>query len=114
MKTATSTTYTTISKVSITIDSETLFRNFHASLVDIAIDNGADGIVEAIDQYSRNIQTLLANPIDPSELRALFRDGYTPMLLGDNMESFDGNVHREIIVVQGDKTITIPHEYIAF
>lgn len=104
-------------KVSVTITRRQLWDNY----VDVWRDIAWDG--ELLLDHLKNVHSVLVTDyeLNFNDLRKLFRDGDTTMLMGDAMQFLDNgtDILREIIVVDDGvsgtpKTIRIRHEDISF
>lgn len=101
-------------KVTVTITRRQLWVNFVESWRDIAWDDyaGVDSLKEVADVL------LTGEPLEAGQLRKLFRDGWTFMLMGNAMEFLDvrNDVPRllEVVVTDEGPTIVVPHEDINY
>ena len=100
-------------KVSVTITRRQLWDNY----VDCWRDFAWDG--EPMIDYLKKVHSVLCceGELNGVELRKLFRNGDTVMLMGDAMQFLDNgsDILREIIVVDDSgKNVTISHADIIF
>lgn len=101
-------------KVTVTITRRQLWLNFVDSWRDIAWDDydGVDSLKEVADVL------LTGDPLDQKQLRKLFSDAWTFMLLGDAMEFLDVRNDvprlREVVVTDDERNIVVPHEDINY
>lgn len=106
-------TTTDVKKVTVPITRKQLWDNYVDCWRDIAWDG------EPMIDYLKNAYSVLCceGELNGVELRKLFRNGDTVMLMGDAMQFLDNgaDILREIIVVDaGGKNVTIPHADISF
>lgn len=107
-------------KVTITISRKQLWYNFMESWTDMAWDDyhGVDSLTE-VAKVLLNGEILTMSGMN---LKKLFRDGYTCLLMGDAMKEIDVNdILREIIVQdindftgKLDDSVVIHHNDIVF
>ena len=104
-------------KVTVTIPRRQLWFNFVESWRDIAWDDYA-GINSLANLKSVADVLLTGDPLNPDELRNLFRDGLTFMLLGEAMEFLDVRNDvprlREVVVTDEERNIVVQHEDINY
>lgn len=105
-------TITAVTKVSVSITRRELWDNFVMCWKDLAWDN-----FDNIEWINRGASVLAGkNKIHTPDLRKLFRDGDTYMLMGEAMEHLDtGNeILREIVVDDNGEKHVIRHQDINF
>lgn len=113
MNTNISVVSTQIQKVSVTITRRALWDNFVMCWKDTAWDdyeNAAPLMHDVARVLVRN------DKINAADLRRLFREGATVMLMGEGMEFLDtiNEIHREIIVDDDGEKHVIRHGDINF
>lgn len=113
---------TTTEKVTVIITRERLIHNFMSNAADVIIDSGPDTIKDLIDEVitALNPPSYKNNETDctteeKNKIWKLFKDGVTFLLL-DDMEMFEKDVFREIIIDMGPgkKLVRVYHEHINF
>ena len=109
-------THTPATKVSITITPHQLWRNFMANWTEMNWEEFHVGreATRLIDNVARAL--ISPEPLNPIAVRQLFKDGSTMLLLDSaSMTAIDQpNTLIEIIVINGDQRILIPHKYIHY
>lgn len=105
-------TITAVTKVSVTITRRELWDNFVLCWKDLAWDNFDN--VEWINRVA--IVLTGNNKIHTTDLRKLFRDGDTCMLMGEAMNHLDtgSEILREIVVDDNGEKHVIRHQDINF
>lgn len=100
---------------SICIEATSLVRNYLSCLTDILIDNATDGVPIDFSFESAALKTLLEavrGKAETDSVIQLFKDGCTPLLLGDKMEEVEELVRTHslfvVTIVDGDgKTLYV-------
>ena len=105
-------THSPATKVSISITARQLWLNFMATWAEIAWDEFHG--TGTVNDVARAL--ISADPLDPTAVRQIFKDGNTMLLLDvASMAAIDQpNILAEIIVVNGDQRILIPHEFVNY
>jgi hypothetical protein len=111
---------TNCNKITVTISTEEMWRNYMQFITDISLDEGFDKVMA--DAVSTAAAAILVPDIDFGtvghilNLRNLFKRGDTAILIGDAISYFDTlkDVLREVVVTQGDKKIVVRHTDINF
>ena len=115
-------TVTPTEKVTVHISRERMIRNFMMCITDQIIDSGytptkdcINQVLTALNPYNLKDDDTGFDSSDILKVKNLFSGGLTYMLL-DDMECFEKDVLREIIITMapGKRTITVFHEDINF
>lgn len=115
-------TVTPTEKVTVHISRERMIRNFMMCITDQIIDSGyipskdcINQVLTALNPYNLKDDDTGFDSSDILRVKNLFSGGLTYMLL-DDMECFEKDVLREIIITMapGKRTITVFHEDINF
>jgi len=105
-------------KVTVTITRRQLWLNYVESWRDIAWDDCTGGVNSLANLKEVADVLLTGDPLDQKQLRKLFSDGWTFMLLGDAMEFLDVRNDvprlREVVVTDDERNIVVPHEDINY
>lgn len=105
-------------KVTVTITRRQLWLNYVESWRDIAWDDCTGGVNSLANLKEVADVLLTGEPLEACQLRKLFRDGWTFMLLGDAMEFLDVRNDvprlREVVVTDDQRNIVVPHEDINY